>query len=181
MSVFDLSTDSAPIAEDRPVGKSAALPRFINERSVAAAFSIFLIALVLLPLVQNLRYEPRDGFPFPYYPMFGARRDEVATMRFIVVRDEEGNETPVPHKIVGRGGMNQIRKRINRAVRNGNADALCEDVARRLERSDSRRFRSATTVAVVTAEYRLSDYINGQSEALSWRVEAERSIQRREP
>jgi len=150
----------------------------LNEKSFAGVFSVVVIVLVLLPLSQNLRSQPRDCFPFSYYPMFSARRSEVVTLRFLVATDKHGKQTPLPYWVLGRGGMNQIRKQITRAVKNGEANSLCRKVALNVGQRKSRRYTSATKVTVVTAKFRLSDYVRGEGKPTSWSVEAESPIRR---
>ena len=157
----------------------AASRRPCAERYVAGFISLALVMMMLLPLLQNLMSQPRDCFPFSYYPMFSKRRSDVQTMRFVVVQNRNGKQRAVHYRYIGRGGMNQVRKSIRNTIKQGDAQSLCETVAHNIERRRPSRYAFATHVSVVTAKYRLSDYLQGETAPTSWQVEAEHPLSRR--
>ena len=152
--------------------------KIVTEKRLACFSSIVIVLLVLLPLAQNIRSEPRDCFPLSYYPMFSSRRDDDVTLRYVIGMTAQGKRKIVPYWVVGRGGMNQTRKQIRNAVKRGEAYELCESVARNVARRKSCRYRSLTHVAVVTAKFRLSEYIRGNTTPDSLRIEAKVPVDR---
>lgn len=104
------------------------------ERPAAAAFTGALLACVLWPLRQNWRpaAERRDGFPLSYYPMFSARRRATVALNYVLVEDRRGGRRCLAHRHLGPGGLNQVRRQLNRMVTEGAADVLARDIAARL-------------------------------------------------
>ena len=74
--------------------------------------------------------------------------------------------------------MNQVRRQINRIVREGKADALCQTIAAKISLEEEGRFTEVATVQVVTGKYRLADYFGGNKEPLSERVRASCPVRR---
>lgn len=104
------------------------------ERPVTAALTGALLACVLWPLRQNWRpaHDRQDGFPLSYYPMFSARRRATVTVNYVVVEDRRGGRRFLAHRHLGPGGLNQVRRQLNRMITEGAADVLARDVAARL-------------------------------------------------
>src|ERR1041384_5564559 len=87
----------------------------------AACFSLALIGSVLWPIQENWRRKPHDNFPLSYYPMFSSKRDAVETFYYLFGRDEQGVRHYIPHKIIGAGGGNSVRRQLRRNVNEGRA------------------------------------------------------------
>ncbi len=45
-----------------------------RDKAMVLAGGVALLGSVLVPIRQNWRAKPRDGFPLSYYPMFSAKR-----------------------------------------------------------------------------------------------------------
>jgi len=146
-------------------------------KCVAAIISVAVVTLMLLPLLQNAREKGRDAFPFSFYPMFTKKRGETVKIRHVVAFLNDGSRIAVPYRLLGRGGMNQVRKQISRDVKRGNAGELCKRAVKKVVRRKS--FQGVYRVEVVTASYRLADYTAGKLHPVEWRVEAKRTVKAR--
>jgi hypothetical protein len=149
----------------------------VRGKGLAGAASLLTIGAVLWPVTQNWRKEPKDGFPLSYYPMFSAKRSERARVHYLVGLGTRGERQPIPYTYAGTGGLNQVRRQINRVVRGGRADTLCRIVAAKVAREE--RFAGVVTVQVVTGEYPITDYFTGKRNPASERVHAACQIERR--
>ena len=123
-----------------------------------ALVSFLVVAAVFSPVAENWRDHPSDGFPLSYYPMFSTQRGEVYRQNHLVGVDAEGNRILIPYRFAGAGGFNQVRRQINKMVREGHVTDLCRSIASRLSRTTSVRFDSVVKIRVVTGSYRLADY-----------------------
>jgi len=112
-------------------------------------------------VVENWRATPRDGFPLSYYPMFTARRRGRVRVTHLVGYDGEGQRYHLSHRLVGEGGLNQVRRQLRRRALAGEGDDVCRAVAARCGRFRSGRYADLVTVQLVTGEYRLDDYFAG--------------------
>jgi len=127
-----------------------------------ALFSIFLIALVLSPIIENFRAKATDGFPLSHFPMFTSKRDATENVTHLVGLDADGNRHVIPHRFAGTGGMNQVRKQIRKSARDKeDAPKLCQTVAEEVAERRSERYAKIVKVAVVSGEYNLNDYFAG--------------------
>jgi hypothetical protein len=145
------------------------------EKAYAAVVSVLTVGAVLWPLARNWSREPEDGFPLSHYPMFSARRPKEAVVNYLVGLDARGGRRLLPYTLAGTGGLNQVRRQINRAVREGRAEALCRSVASAVaERNDE--FGEVAIVQVVTGRYRLVGYFAGEKEPVSEKVRAYRPV-----
>lgn len=133
--------------------------------ATAGAISLAVIAAVLSPMVQNWRARPKDSFPLSYYPMFTASRGEATRITYLVGVDGEGKHHPLHYTLVGKGGLNQVRRQINRMKDEGRADKLCEQVAQKVARRKGKRHRSMVEVRVVTGQFNFNDYFLAGSKA----------------
>ncbi len=136
-----------------------------HARRLAATYSLALLAAVIAPIRQNWRPEPRkDGFPLSYYPMFSARRRSTATVYSLIGVGADGTRIRLPHRIAGTGGLNQVRRQINRCVAEGRTDELCQRAARELIRRNRREaspFAAIISVDLVASKFRLEDCFTG--------------------
>ena len=151
---------------------------FLGSKWYAGGVSILTIGAVLWPVVRNWRESPEDDFPLSHYPMFSAKRPEKVRVTHLVGVDGDGRRYLVPYKYAGGGGMNQVRRQINRLVREGKADALCQTVAARISLEEEGRFTEVVNVQVITGKYRLSDYFSGNKEPLSEDIRASCPVRR---
>lgn len=119
---------------------------------------------VLLPLRENLRDEPQDDFPLSYYPMFTANRGRYTIVNYFVGVDYDGGKRTLPVALTGTGGLNQVRRQINRAVREGRADEICAALARTVAASRTPELRDVESVLLVRGSYRLKRYFAGDTE-----------------
>jgi hypothetical protein len=122
---------------------------------------------VMHPVMQNFSAQPRDDFPLSYYPMFSHVRNRVHSMVYLVGVDDQGRRHVIPYTYAGSGGYNQIRKQINRYVRAGQADLLCEFVAGQLARRVRPELQALREVRVMRGRFSLAEYFAGNRRALS--------------
>ncbi len=146
-----------------------------REKGFAGVFGALLVGAVLLPVVQNWREQPKDGFPLSYYPMFSLKRSDSTTVRYLVGLDARGGRHLLPHTYAGTGGLNQVRRQINKVVRGGKAETLCRLVAAKVAQADEQRFAGVTTVQVVAGRYRLTDYFAEKRGSVWERMDASRT------
>ena len=149
-------------------------------RSLAAVAGAGLVLVVGWPIRENRKPfdRRRDDFPLSYYPMFSERRGAVGTVHHLIGVDPAGRERVVPHTFAGSGGLNQVRRQINRRVREGRSDTLARRVARRVAGSDDPRVSDLVRVRVVTSRHRYDDFFAGRRAPLSRRVHAEAPVRR---
>lgn len=159
-------------------GASDLLSRAARGKWLAGGASLLTIGAVLWPVVENWREEPEDGFPLSYYPMFTAKRSERVWITHLVGSDARGERRPIPYAYAGTGGLNQVRRQINRIVREGNAEALCRTVAARIALEEDARFADVVEVRIVTGRYLLADFYAGAKDPISERVRASCRVER---
>ncbi len=154
------------------------LASLVRGKGLAGGLSLLTIGAVLWPVTQNWRKIPKDSFPLSYYPMFSAKRSKKATVHYLVGLGARGERHLIPYTYAGTGGLNQVRRQINRVVRGGRADTLCRIVAAKVAQEEEDRFGGVVTVQVVTGEYRLTDYFTGNRDPVSERVRASCRVER---
>jgi hypothetical protein len=145
-----------------------------REKGFAGIFSALMAGAVLWPVLQNWREQPKDSFPLSYHPMFSLKRAGATTVRYLVGLDGRGGRHLLPHTYAGTGGLNQVRRQINKVVRGGRADTLCNLVAAKVAGSGEERFADVVTVQVVVGRYRLADYFADQRGSVWERMDASR-------
>jgi hypothetical protein len=119
---------------------------------------LLVLLIVLSPVVQNLRDEPEDGFPLSYYPMFTNPREGRTTLVHPIGIRADASEIDLPYTMAGSGGMNEVRKRMNRLVQGGGANELCRLVARRVRNRGLADQCGLTAVAIVRDTYELDQF-----------------------
>jgi hypothetical protein len=154
------------------------LAELARGKGFAGALSLAMVGAVLWPVLENWKEEPKDGFPLSYYPMFSLKRPKKADFTYLVGLDADGGRHLLPHRYAGTGGLNQVRRQINRLAREGKAEGLCQRVAERLAGEKDGPFASMVTVQVVTGRYRLAQYFDGKKEPTRERVHASRPVER---
>ncbi len=146
-------------------------PVWWRAKTPAAVFSLLVIGAVLFPITENWKAQPQDSFPLSFYPMFAKKRGRTTQVTYLVGMDRRGNEQRIRYTYAGTGGLNQVRMRLNSAVRQGNATPICREVAARIAWKKTGSLSEIDTVAMVTGTYRLDDYFAGKQEPESLQVE----------
>lgn len=144
-------------------------------RKAAAVLSIALVAAVLAPLRENWHKQPQDNFPFSYYPMFTAKRSATYKVVYLVGVDAQGQERNLTYQLAGVGGFNQIRRQIDKTVRQGRAGALCKTVAAELTRRGTDRRvvpDEVKIIHVVSGHFRFEDYFSGRKAPATAEIQA---------
>ena len=139
----------------------------------ATVASIALLVIVLSPIIQNWREDPVDGFPLSYFPMFTTVREGRTTLTHPIGIRADGSQVSLHYKVVGSGGMNQVRRQIRSRVKRGEAEELCRKIAERVARSDRQEHRDLVAVAIVRDRFELDPFFSGD------RTPAERDIRAR--
>ena len=158
----------ADVHRARPAAESR---RAARGKWLAGAFSLAMLATVSWPVVENWKAAPRDSFPLSYYRMFSEDRADRQRLTYLVGLDDRGGRYLIPYQFAGTGGMNQVRRQINRRVEQGGAVELCRSVASRLRRS-LRRPPGVDAVEVITGTFRMSTYFSGNRAPLEENVRA---------
>lgn len=103
----------------------------MRTRVWAYGLSIVLLAAVLWPLTWRL--GARDSYPLSNYPMFAlGRREPVIGLTHVLAVMPDGARRPVPPSLTANGTTMQAAMTIGKAVRRGEAMALCQRVAARV-------------------------------------------------
>lgn len=138
----------------------------VDGRPKALAGIAAFACIIALPIVQFAR--PRasrtDGFPFSYYPMFSAARSRSGTVHHLVGVDADGRRHILHHAHAGTGGLNQVRRQINRRVREGAADIVAAAAARSVAASTKPEDARIRTVEVVSSTHRFDEFFAGNRE-----------------
>ena len=135
--------------------------------------SVALVLIVLSPIVENWKEEPKDGFPLSYYPMFTMRRSAELRLTHVIGIDDRGETTPLHYRLTGLGGgLNSSRKQIRKMVRFGGAKQLCANVSANIGALDKPELGSIREVRVITGKYLLDGFFRGQTEPTSEKVHA---------
>ena len=158
-------------ASDRSEPRSA-------DKWVAGVLSLVMIGAVLSPIVENWRERPQDSFPLSYYRMFSEPRAEVQRLNYVVGIDAQGNRHTIPYQVIGAGGMNQVRRQINKIVARGDAAQLCQSVSSRVARRRDQPYAGLDTLQVISGTYELTAYFTGDKAPRSERVQASCRIRR---
>jgi hypothetical protein len=134
----------------------------------AGLFCVGLLALTLAPVAQNWARDPRDDFPFSYYPMFSRPLGATYEVTHVLGIDRDGHEHVVPFGYLGHGGFNQVRVHVSRAARD-DARRFCERVAAAVRAEPSAELRDVQTIAVRSGRYALRAFYEGRLEPrLAW-------------
>ncbi len=147
-------------------------------KRVAFLCSLAMIGAVLWPVQQNWRAQPRDNFPLSYYPMFSAKREAIETFHYLVGRDADGKRYLIPHTFFGSGGLNAVRRQINKLIREGRAEEIVRRVSKRLAARERGDWAKIISVAVVTGRYSVDDYFHGKKEPVSEKIRASGPVER---
>lgn len=149
-------------------------------KPLAYAACAATVLVVGSPIRENFKppEEREDDFPLSYYPMFSQKRGRAASLHHLLGIGADGVEHILPHTLAGSGGLNQVRRQINRYVREERADKLARRVAHNVGRSVNPTYASVEKVQVVTSRHRYDDWFDGNKEPLRRRVRAEAPVRR---
>lgn len=136
---------------------------WVRNKWIAGGLTLLTAAALLLPLREHRRAVPKDSFPLSHYPMFSLKRSNRAKVTYLVGLDAGSGRRLLPYGCVGLGGLNQVRRQINRAVREGWVEALCETAAASPLLGCQGPLSDVVEVRVVTGDYRLTDYFSGKN------------------
>jgi hypothetical protein len=140
--------------------------------------SLLMLAVVMSPVVENWREEPRDSFPLSYYPMFTERRGETTRVSYLAGFDQQGNRQVIPYFLIGTGGLNQVRRQIPKLIDRRQANELCREVSARIARRRIEPYSSMVTLRVVTGTYGLANRYAGEKAPISEHVHARCDVKR---
>ena len=147
-------------------------------KRLAALASVAMIGAVLWPSQENWRKNPHDSFPLSYYPMFSAKRRPIETFNYLVGHDAKGKRYLIQHSFAGHGGLNAVRRQINKKVREDRADDVARMVTKRLAEREDGKWSKIVKVDVVTGRYAVDDYFHGKKEPVSEKIKASRPVER---
>ncbi len=126
----------------------------------AVLVSVFIIALILSPIMENWASKPKDSFPLSYYPMFSKKRKATYGLYYFVGYDSVQNRYKIPYKIAGTGGFNQVRRQIKKEARSDRANAFTLKVAERIARKKGYPYSKLVRIELVKGYYHLENYFS---------------------
>lgn len=129
-----------------------------HPKQVAGIFSLLMIMAVCSPVVQNWRAEPHDGFPLSYYPMFSHKRTAEYSINYFVGLDAAGGRHYITYELIGSGGFNQVRRQVNKMIRQKKGDELLGKVAQRVIKSKKYPYRQLDSVLLVKGVFHFETY-----------------------
>jgi hypothetical protein len=128
------------------------------------AYGITLIAVVAVALPG---FTDRDSFPLSNYPMFSNDRGRINAFDTAVGVDVGGNvERLSPRRISGSYEVIHAASTVSKAIRAGDADGLCREIAARS------RGHGLVRIEVVTETYDAVRWFEGDETPLARRVHA---------
>ncbi|MBX2892954.1 MAG: hypothetical protein KF734_18735 [Saprospiraceae bacterium] len=150
-----------------------------HQKVFPVALSLLVLGAVLWPVRENWRRKPKDSFPLSYFPMFSHKRDSTYSVNYFIGYDADGQSLLVPYRYVGTGGFNQVRRQINKKVKQGKGASVIGKVARRLSKAEQPPYDGLVRVALVTGTYHLDSYfLHRQKTPLHEVVVAEKTIEK---
>jgi hypothetical protein len=152
--------------------------RLNRGKRLAALASVAMIGAVLWPIQENWRKDPHDSFPLSYYPMFSAKRRPIESFNYLVGHDTKGKRCLIRHSFAGHGGLNAVRRQINKKVRQNRADEVAQMVAKRLADREDGKWSRIVKVDVVTGRYAVDDYFHGRKKPVSEKIKATCPVER---
>ncbi len=164
--------------EREPEGASKFLEQAAKGKWLAGGASALMLVAVLWPISQNWREGPKDSFPLSHYPMFTAKRSGSVRITHLVGTDPMEVRYHIPYTYASSGGLNQVRRQINRTVREGRTEALCDFVAARIAEQEKGTLVDVVRVQLVIGKYRLADYFAGETRPVSENILAFSEVSR---
>ena len=96
-----------------------------------------LVAVALVMAWPALRRPPADGYPLSTYPMFATDRGDTSTIATAVGITSDGDVVRLsPEELAGSDEPMQAISTAAAAIREGRADAWCDQVAARVGADD---------------------------------------------
>jgi hypothetical protein len=129
-----------------------------TSKTFATVVSIATLFAIMFPVRENWREKPKDNFPLSYFPMFSHKRDSITTVNYLVGYDSFGNRWCIPYQFAGSGGFNQVRRQINKKVRNEKGEKLCEKVALKVSQCKELPYSQLVQIDLLTGAYNLDAY-----------------------
>ena len=115
------------------------------------------VAMLLAVVYPAFHPSELDSFPFSNYPMFAHRRGPVSRFDLAVRVDTTGHEHALdPRRIGGTDQPVQAAETVRQAIRNGETDALCAEIAGTIE-DDGR-------IEVISVRFEAVAWFRGQRE-----------------
>lgn len=131
----------------------------IKEKHLAIWGSALLIAVIIAPIKENWKAEPKDSFPFSYYPMFSKKRGETYGMYYLLGVDTLGQRHFLSYKLAGTGGFNQVRRQITKRAKKGEGRELLDRVEQQLKRKKKSFSRALSEIYLVKGVYHLERFL----------------------
>lgn len=169
-----LGAARAPGHEQPPSARPA--PRAPSKLQ-ASALSLVILAAVLAPVAENWKAAPQDDFPLSYYPMFTADKADRQRVTYLVAYTSDGGRYLLPYRYAGQGGLNQVRRQMNKLLERGQATRLCQTVASRVQRIGDLPVE-VSRVEVVTGVFQMTRFFAGDRLPLAESVRAGCVVQR---
>ena len=151
--------------------------RTASSKWVASLLSVVVMSVVLFPVTQNWVELPRDDFPFSYYPMFSFEKGDRQRVTYLVAYDGAGARLLLPYWYAGAGGLNQVRRQMNKQLERGQATRLCRNVASRVARAVDLP-AGIHTVEITTGTFFMTQFFAGDRTPASEIVRAKCPVPR---
>lgn len=144
------------------------------ERGMITALftSVLVLSVSLFPIFQNFKSSPQDDFPLSYYPMFTKKRKQDTKVIHPIGVTRAGAKINLHYQVVADGGMNQVRRQINKQVRNQQAQQLCNHVAQMIDLHSPELHEPLVGVQIVSDRYNLAAYFAGERSPMKRNIEA---------
>jgi len=122
-------------------------------------------AVVLLAVVSPVLRD-RDSFPLSTYPMYASTRPDVVAFPTVVGREADGRRVRLSLQAIARTDDALIgQARVDQAIDEGRAGALCADVAGRVP-------EAVTRIEVVTERHDVVHLVGGHGSLVDRAVHA---------
>jgi hypothetical protein len=126
----------------------------------------WVIALLVLAAMMSPALRNRDSMPLSTYPMYATARGDGAVLGTAIGVDDGGSARRLSLDAIARTEDPLIAESLVRtAIRTGRADALCREIAGRVD-------RGITEVQVVEERHDLERYAAGDPSLVDRRVHA---------
>lgn len=156
-------------------------------KRIAAVVTAVVVVILLSPVLENWREQPRDSFPLSHFPMFSFRRGETYKGNSLVGLDASGRRTLLSYRLAGNGGFNQVRRQIAAKVKDKRGNEVCLTVAEEVARSRKRDLRGVETVQVLAVTHNVDKFFAREDSLVNEKVQAtcavprEQSLAQHEP
>lgn len=153
-------------------------PRVGGPRRGPLFFTLALVLLAAAPVLQNWAEEPVDDFPLSYFPMFTTVREGRTNLNHPIGIRADGTVVDLSYRTVGSGGMNQVRRQINRYVDEDRVEDLLDRVVEGVRARKLDRREDLAEVWIVRDRYEFDRYFRGEKEPARRRVLGRRELER---